>query len=49
VSHAIAPRVLPDDEYNRARAYTAALNLFPLLYRAGVPASLLARLYGDVR
>lgn len=29
--------------------YTTLVNLFPLLYRVGVPASVLARHYGDVR
>jgi uncharacterized protein len=29
--------------------YTTLVNLFPLLYRAGVPATLLARAYRDVR
>ena len=33
----------------RPTRYTLLVNAFPLLYRLGVPAPLLARLYRDVR
>jgi hypothetical protein len=34
---------------SRPLYYTTLVNVFPLLYRAGVPAALLARAYRDVR
>jgi hypothetical protein len=33
----------------RPLAYTAAVNVFPLLYRLGVEAHVLSRFYGSVR
>jgi rSAM/selenodomain-associated transferase 2 len=49
--HIVRARVIVSGRRFLARPvfYTLAVNLFPMLYAAGVPASALKRLYGDPR